>query len=176
MARSKFKKTKLFLAFALAIAVSWGLQRWAVDSEIIEIDGQKVSVIDGDSFKVGESEYRIYGVDAPEYRQECKESSGANWQCGKVARSGLDSILDAAEFSCEVRAKDRFGRFIVSCQNEKQQDLGAALVSQGYAVSGYSFDDQIYAADESNAQKKKRGIWRGTFIRPDVWRERHPRK
>ncbi|VAV99620.1 hypothetical protein MNBD_ALPHA04-1413 [hydrothermal vent metagenome] len=176
MARSFFRKAKLFLIIFLVIAGSWGIQRWAYSSDVIQIDGKKVSMIDGDSFKVGEAEYRIYGIDAPEYFQNCKDENGADWPCGKMARTGLKSALADDQFSCEVRAKDQFGRFIVTCYNDRELDLGSLLVEQGYAVSGHSFDEKIYAVDEIAAKKAKRGIWRGSFVRPDIWRNENPRK
>src|SRR6185369_149382 len=45
--------------------------------------GAKIVSIDGDTLRVGDgSEYRIFGIDAPELRQTCKEANGKSWACG----------------------------------------------------------------------------------------------
>jgi len=176
MTRNRFKKFKTFAVIATIIAGSWALQRWAYSEEIVRIDGKQAQAIDGDSFRIGDTEFRIYGIDAPEYRQNCVDDAGKNWPCGKSARTGLEAILRGAKFSCEVRARDQYGRAVVICRDPQERDLGSLLVEQGLAVSGHVFDESIYAVDEAQAKKAKRGIWRGTFIRPDIWRAQNPRK
>jgi len=39
---------------------------------------------DGDSLMVGETEVRLFGVDAPEFDQTCTRA-GQSWACGAVA-------------------------------------------------------------------------------------------
>lgn len=175
MFKARFPKLRAFLIFALIIGAALAYQRWIYSEEIIRIDGKAAQVIDGDSFKVGEEEFRIYGIDAPEYRQMCKDKAGADWQCGKLARNGLDRILRKKNHACEIRARDRFGRAVVLCTSETGDDLSAALVMAGLAVSGQNFDETIYATDERAAQKAKRGIWQGDFVQPDIWRAQNPR-
>ncbi len=175
MFKARFPKFQAFLIFILIIGAAWAYQRWTYEEEIITINGKAVQVIDGDSFKVGEEEFRIYGVDAPEYRQTCKDEKGTDWPCGKVARSGLDRVLRKEGHECAVRARDQFGRVVVLCTSETGQDLSGLLVAAGLAASGAHYDEVIYAKDERDAQKARRGIWRGEFIRPDIWREQNPR-
>lgn len=175
MSKARFSILRAFVIFASVIAVTWAYQRWFNDDEIIRVNGGAAEVIDGDSFKVGKEEFRIYGVDAPEYRQMCKDENGADWACGKTSRAGLDRILRKQDHSCTIHARDRFGRNVVLCTSEEGQDLSAALVTAGLALSGQHFDEIIYASDEGKAQKAKRGIWRGKFVRPDEWRAQNPR-
>ena len=175
MGRKIFRNLKFFLIFLLIIGGSWFVQQWLFEEEIISINGRAAKVIDGDSFKAGEEEFRIYGIDAPEYRQTCKNEKGADWPCGKAARSGLDRILRREDHDCAVHARDQFGRVVVKCTSKTGQDLSALLVANGLAASGAHFDEVIYAKDERDAQKARRGIWRGDFLRPDIWREQNPR-
>lgn len=174
MASRIFQKTKKILLVLLIVGGSLALARWTIDPETIIVNGKTVKVIDGDSFKDGDTEFRIYGIDAPEYRQFCKDANGKNWSCGKSARSGLEAVLRNGRFSCEVRARDRYGRTIVSCISG-EDDLGARLVADGHAMSSDNFDHVIYGAEESAAEKAKRGIWKGTFEKPSNWRAAHPR-
>ncbi|QJB69246.1 thermonuclease family protein [Parasphingorhabdus halotolerans] len=175
MARPKFKRIRTLFMFMLAIAFAWALQRWADSEETIVVDGRQAAVIDGDSFKIGTDEFRIYGIDAPEYRQICNDAANEPWACGKTARGGLDMLMKGKEFNCDLYVRDQFGRAVVSCADEKGLDLGAAMVTQGLAISGDNFDDVIYADEERLAEKAKRGIWQGSFDKPANWRAAHPR-
>lgn len=174
MANRIFRNAKKILLVLLIVGGSLALARWTIDPETIIVNGKTVKVIDGDSFKDGDTEFRIYGIDAPEYRQFCKDANGKNWSCGKSARSGLETVLRNGRFSCEVRARDKYGRTIVSCISG-EDDLGARLVADGLAMSSDHFDHVIYGAEESTAEKAKRGIWQGTFEKPSNWRAAHPR-
>jgi len=175
MFKARFPKLRAFLIFLIAIGGALAYQHWFFSEEIIRINGQTAQVIDGDSFRVGDEEFRIYGIDAPEYRQICKDEKGLDWPCGKDARSGLDRQLRKEDHDCAVHARDQFGRIVVKCTSKTGLDLSASLVSAGLAVSGAYFDQVSYAKDERDAQKAKRGIWRGKFVRPEKWREQNPR-
>src|SRR5262249_38733190 len=48
---------------------------------------------------------------------------------------------------------------------------GAWMVSQGWALA-YSGSSRDYVAEEQGARASKRGIWRGTFMMPWIWRLR----
>lgn len=174
MSRKFIRKIKAILVFALVIGGSWAFSHWVGSEETIVINGKAVSVIDGDSFKDSDTEYRIYGIDAPEYRQSCKNADGRDWSCGKSARVALETILQEGEYSCDVHARDQYGRTIVTCVSG-DKDLGAYMVDQGHAMSSDNFDQVIYGAEEAQAEKAKRGIWQGTFEKPSNWRASHPR-
>lgn len=175
MARPKFKRIRILFLFILVIAAAWALQRWTDREEIILVDGRQATVIDGDSFKIGTDEFRIYGIDAPEYRQICNDTANEPWACGKSARGGLDMAMQGKEFACDVYVRDQFGRAVVTCADGQGFDLGAAMVARGLAISGDNFDDVVYADEELSAKKAKRGIWQGRFDKPANWRVAHPR-
>ncbi len=161
-----------FLIFAgMAVLLRYVYQQ----PEPILIDGEKVRVIDGDSFAIGRVQYRIDGIDAPEYRQSCADLAGQSWACGKSARTALAAILGADYFSCIGNAKDDFGRRVVTCSDSRDRDLGAAMVSSGMAVSKEFFGIASYGEEQDAAKAARKGLWQGTFQSPQDWRAAHPR-
>ncbi|GAB5489613.1 MAG: hypothetical protein Pars2KO_31830 [Parasphingorhabdus sp.] len=175
MLKSRIPTYRSFLIFILIVVAAFVYRQWIYEEEIVLINGNVAQAIDGDSFRIGKEEFRIYGVDAPEYRQTCKDETGAKWSCGKVARNWLDKVLREEDHSCVVRARDQFGRLVVLCKSEAGADLSAKLVAAGLAVSGTNFDEIIYSIQEGEAQKSKRGIWKGEFSQPSIWRAENPR-
>lgn len=157
------------IIFAISFGI-WLLHGRLFEPEILTVNSARAEVIDGDSFRTADSEFRIYGIDAPEYRQQCQDDEGRNWDCGKFSRSGLESLLGIENHACEVRARDKYQRAIVTCTSPAGADLGAELVLRGLALSADSFDAPIYATEERYAERTKRGIWKGSFVNPKIWR------
>jgi endonuclease YncB( thermonuclease family) len=136
-------------------------------SGLLAIDEGPVKVIDGDSFWRGESEIRLYGIDAPEYRQTCKDKAGLEWPCGRDSMRALKRIIAGRDVACEIRDTDRYERLVAVCKSGAI-DINRAMIRDGWAVS---FGD--YGSVEAEARKAGRGIWRGEFERPQDWRRRH---
>ncbi|MEM8919429.1 MAG: thermonuclease family protein [Pseudomonadota bacterium] len=175
MARKDIPKK---LSLILMLVLIGGVMLWQgffLRDEVLRIDGKAITVLDGDSFKSESEEYRLQGIDAPEFRQTCTSAAGNAWPCGRSAHEKLKEILAGTAWSCTVRARDRFGRAIVICEDSDSRDLGSLLVRSGHAVSGGRFDDTPYGSEESEARKARRGIWQGPFQRPDLWRGENPR-
>ena len=125
-------------------------------------------VIDGDSVRVAGIEIRLYGIDAPEFRQICMRA-GHPWACGRAATRFLESLAERRELRCRPREEDRYGRTIAIC-SAGEADVGAAMVRAGQAVA-YG----AYQAEEREAREARRGVWASSFERPATWRARHPR-
>lgn len=139
--------------------------------------GAKIVSIDGDTLRVGDgSEYRIFGIDAPELRQTCKEANGKSWACGRAAKARLTTLIKGGNVNCTVHDKDRFGRAVAVCSAEGVPDLGETMVRQGYAIDLGGAAGNPYHEAEVEAQNAQRGIWRGSFERPSDWRLAHPRE
>ena len=166
----KFAALVLLLILALLIEryCSFKPEPFGHDAKIVSIDGDTLRAGDG-------SEYRIFGVDAPELHQTCKEANGKSWACGRAAKARLTTLIKGGNVQCEERTKDRFGRIVAVCSAEGVPDLGQALVSQGYAIDLGGPPGNPYNAEEEEAKTAKRGIWRGSFEPPWEWREAHPR-
>ncbi|MCP4740093.1 MAG: thermonuclease family protein [Bosea sp.] len=125
--------------------------------------------IDGDSLRLLGEELRLEGIDAPEYRQTCRDRNGGEVACGRQARRALAAMLALGNVSCTVSRPDRYGRGLARCR-QGDAEINAALVSQGHAVS-YG----AYQAEEAEAKAAGRGIWATSFERPEAWRRSHPR-
>ncbi len=137
----------------------------------------KVSAIDGDTLRAGNGdEYRIFGIDAPELHQTCKDASGKSWLCGRAAKARLTTLMKAGNVNCEAKATDRYNRIVAVCSAQGVPDLGEQLVRDGYAIDLGGEAGNPYQAAETEAKDAKRGIWRGTFDRPSDWRQAHPRE
>ena len=47
-------------------------------------------VIDGDTLDIGTTRVRLFGIDAPESAQRCKDAKLAEWACGRSATRALE--------------------------------------------------------------------------------------
>jgi endonuclease YncB( thermonuclease family) len=142
---------------------------------VIQANTQKVIAADGDSFMIGANKLRLKGIDAPEYNQSCSDEAGQLWQCGKAARSSLETLLADAGLTCEAEVRDRYGRALSTCSTAQNQDIAAAQVRFGMALSDEWMGMRSYGAEEDEARRAKRGIWRGDFMHPSEWRAGHKR-
>lgn len=120
-------------------------------------------IADGDTLTIDRQRIRIVGIDAPELDQTCKDSTGAVWPCGKVARERLVGLASGS-LTCISEGRDKYGRMLGRCR-AGEIDLGGAMIDAGLAVS---YDD--YKVRETLARVAQRGIWSGTFERPQDWR------
>ena len=50
-------------------------------------------VIDGDTLDIGTTRVRLFGIDAPESAQRCKDAKLAEWACGRSATRALESLI-----------------------------------------------------------------------------------
>lgn len=138
--------------------------------------GAKTISVDGDTIRESDgTEYRLFGIDAPELGQTCMEADGRSWRCGRAAKAKLTRLIKGGSLSCEGRARDRFDRIVAICGTETVPDLGEAMVRDGYAVDLGGPAGHPYRDAEDDARSAKRGIWRGSFDRPSDWRQANPR-
>ena len=143
--------------------------------EIRAANGSTVIVRDGDSLAIDQTEFRIYGIDAPELRQTCQDQNGKPWRCGEAAKTALRNLVSQGGLRCSPQSRDRFGRVVATCRVERNPDIGAAMVRDGLAVNFGGIGSGEYGAAEAAARREKRGIWQGAFTTPADWRGDHPR-
>lgn len=160
----------LLLAF-LFVALAW----LNPSGYLLTADGERVHVIDGDSMRMGGRVIRLADMDAVELHQTCLDADGQRWNCGNDARDALEQLVAAGGLECRSRTSDRYGRAIAECSVDGVQDLAAAMVSLGWAVSGDVRRAGIYASEQKRARDARLGIWRGTFEHPPAWRKANPR-
>lgn len=139
----------------------------------------KVKVVDGDSLEINENRVRLLGIDAPEYMQQCEDEKGTSYFCGQEARKFLEKMISDGEqkglkVKCSSEGKDRYKRELSVCVIG-DKSLNLEMVKEGYAVS---YKDDRYRKLEKRAKKAKKGIWRGKFMRPEIYRvlQRHQKK
>jgi endonuclease YncB( thermonuclease family) len=123
-----------------------------------DIEG-RAKPIDGDSFNI---EIRIFGIDAPEPGQTCKDAEGLNYPCGRIARDAMAELLKGKTVRCEWP--------VAICYSDGL-DVGAEMVDRGLAVA-YRRYSLKYVPNEERAKAAKRGLWAGTFETPRDYRAR----
>lgn len=123
-------------------------------------------VADGDSLVVGGVRVRLEGIDAPELAQTCTRG-GRDYACGREAQAALARLAAGGTVSCEGSGRDRYGRVLARC-TAGTIELNRAMVEAGWAVA---YGD--YGAQETAARRAGRGLWAGSFERPQEWRRVH---
>jgi endonuclease YncB( thermonuclease family) len=178
-ARRRLALTAAALLLPLLVA-AWGAGRWLRPAD----DPDRYSVVDGDTLAwrpprcalsmLGIACFgqrlRLYGVDAFESKQTCRDARGQVWRCGAVATARLHQLVESGDFACHVDHEfiDRHAREFAVC-TAHGEDVGAVLVSEGLAFA-YGRGAQ-YLPYEASARVQRRGAWAGSFVRPQYFRE-----
>jgi endonuclease YncB( thermonuclease family) len=131
-----------------------------------EITGRAV-VVDGDSLEIGKDRVRLFGIDAPEGKQDCRRN-GAAWRCGEDAAAKLRSLVSGATLRCTPRDTDEYGRSVSVCRNGST-DINAEMVRAGLALAYRRYSND-YVDQENEARSAKRGLWSGEFTPPAEFR------
>ncbi|MDB5559794.1 MAG: hypothetical protein JWQ36_2728 [Enterovirga sp.] len=152
------------LATLILVALAIGVV--ALRREPERLDGA-VRVVDGDTVELGGRRLRLAGLDAPELAQRC-ERDGQLYPCGMAARDALRDLAREG-LTCRTASRDKYGRDLATCAADGR-DVGTVLVSRGLAVAYGRYD-----SEESEARRRRLGLWAGRFERPSEWREAHPR-
>ena len=132
-------------------------------------------VVDGDTIIVAGERVRLHGIDAPELDQPFWWR-GQQLDCGTIALAALEALTAGVPLRCEPVERDCYGRLVAKCFSPNGCDVGHRLVLAGWALAyrRYSLD---YVDAENEARKAERGMWRGSFMKPWVWRaSRMPRR
>ena len=148
----------------LAIGIIVLLARLIVglDSFVPALDGF-ATVADGDSLTLNGERIRLQGIDAPELDQFCRRGE-QTYPCGREARNQLRKFIGSGTVTCKGSEKDRYGRLLATCETEGTQ-LNKAMVESGWAIA---YGD--YLVEEVKARSAGRGLWEGSFDRPQEWR------
>ena len=70
------------------------------------------TITNGDTVKLDDVTYRLWGIDAPETRQECPDG----WPAGRLATTHLQSRIAGRNVICERKDIDRYGRTVAICR------------------------------------------------------------
>lgn len=152
---------RITTATLMATAVTLGLTLTSAPSLAHEPISRSVygsaRVVDGDTLVVSGHRVRLKAIDAPEISQKCVElSSHHKRACGVDAKIAMQGLVDQAHgfVECFGARQDQYGRLVAVC-TANHHDIGAALVSQGYAVA-YRQYGHDYVSLEENAKHSKR--------------------
>ncbi len=122
-------------------------------------------MVDGDSLEIGQERIRLQGIDAPEFLQKCYDANGWKYRCGVEATNYLKKLTQGG-VSCDRYGKDKYGRTLAECFTKSGININREMIRQGWAVAYGG----TYKAEELEVKKLKRGIWRGKFMRPELYR------
>ena len=142
---------------------------WRPHAQQATLSGQ-ARVIDGDTILIGEVHVRLFGIDAPEADQTCKDAKGVTYRCGLVATATLIEEIAGQPVTCFQVDTDKYGRTVATCA-VNGRDLGDAMVRRGWAIAYLRYSHK-YEDAELEARLAKRGIFAGTFMEPEAWRHR----
>lgn len=162
----------------VALAALWLFPEWfglSSGRTTRTVDGASIIIRDGDTMTIAKQDYRLHGIDAPEFSQLCKTAAGADWPCGKLARAELVALVKGRMLACEERARDKYNRVVATCIDDRGADVARTMIERGMAVSFGGFAQGPYAAHEAVAKTSRRGLWQGPFEPPSSWRTNHPR-
>lgn len=122
------------------------------------------TITDGDTLKLNGVIYRLWGIDAPETKQNCPDG----WPAGRLAATQLQALIKGRPLVCEAKDTDRYGRTVAICR-AGGEDLGALMVRTGmaWAFVRYSSD---YVDHETRAKSAGIGVHAHGCVPAWEWR------
>lgn len=144
---------------AAAIIVGLGPVAFAGD-----LTGQ-ASVVDGDTLEIHGTRIRIFGIDAPEADQLCRNEDSELYRCGQKASNALFDYIDRRPIECVEVDRDRYKRVVSVC-TLAGTDIADWLVRNGLALDWPQYSKGGYAAAQIEAKRDQRGVWGGSFKEP----------
>lgn len=130
---------------------------------------------EGDLVTVNGQDFRLFGIDAPDPGQKCKNVRGVEYDCFALSRTMLERLINNGEVECTPRkASPAHGPKLALCK-AGGDDLARAMVEFGYALAyrALSYD---YVSSEARASSYRRGMWAGRIDPPWEWRSRQLRE
>jgi endonuclease YncB( thermonuclease family) len=114
----------------------------------------RVTVLDGDTLRLGGQVVRLEGIVAPARGSVCRGGGDATVDCGSAAANVLASLVRGRPVECGINGHDEQGRPLVDCVAGGTR-LNQALVLYGWARA----ETAELRQPESAARAAGRGIW-----------------
>ena len=163
------------LAATVAVALCSVFAATSQAGEQTPVRGQ-AQIIDGDSLKIAGHSFDLAGIDAPELGQRCRKRERF-YDCGSLAQAALMDLTAGVEVECRAvpnRAAGAGDRPAARC-SAGGYDLSEGMVYTGWALlppgePGVAAP-VAFSAIQAQADARRRGLWKGSFVRPWEWRE-----
>jgi len=123
-------------------------------------------VADGDTVTLNGGRIRLKGIDAPELDQLCLLDR-QTYECGREAKRELQRLIDGRQVICRNDGRDQYDRVLGICF------VGATELNKAMVESGWAIAYGSYETVEVRARLANRGLWGGSFDRPQEWRAGH---
>jgi endonuclease YncB( thermonuclease family) len=125
----------------------------------------QASIIDGDTLEIHGTRIRLWGIDAPESNQLCRNDDSIQYRCGAKAANDLDAFLNKRPIDCSPVNLDQYGRTVAACSVDGV-DLADWLVRNGLALDWPQYSKGKYDKAQRDAEHAGRGIWEGSYVEP----------
>ncbi|MBE6416660.1 MAG: hypothetical protein E7032_09065 [Akkermansiaceae bacterium] len=125
-------------------------------------------VMDGDTFKSGDTRVRLWGIDAPEKGQPYADK----------ARARLKELIEGKAVRLEWKDRDQYSRE-VAIVYAGSTNINLQMVKEGLAwhYEYFAPDAEDLAAAEKAARKKRKGLWADDEpVNPYEFRKRNREK
>ena len=159
------------LAAVGILAVIVCMRAWCSKAQPTLHKRQFVRVIDGDTIVLGDTVHRLWGIDAPELGQICKDG----WPAGEKARDFLRVLIMGQLPVCDDRGRDNYGRTLSVCLG------GASIINRVMVGTGNAWAFTRYTPaflpDEREARSNKAGMHAHDCQPAWAWRQQErPRR
>ena len=129
---------------------------------------QRISVVDGDTFRIGAERLRIMHMDAPESGQ--LDAKGRD--LGALAKVQMQTLIEGRPVSITRHGKDVYGRTLAQVSTDQVRDVALEMVQRGYAVA-LNPSPPVFNKSMQRAILDGKGLWEnGAFELPSLWRQR----
>jgi endonuclease YncB( thermonuclease family) len=128
---------------------------------------------DAGTVQLGNTTFRLDGIDAPALDQLCTDEHADVWACGIEARDQLTKLIGGKQVRCDdIGADPSFKkRRLGVCKIEGDPtSLSQLLVQKGYALNLEASATGRFKPDEAAARDNRTGLWKGCFVAPRDFR------
>jgi endonuclease YncB( thermonuclease family) len=119
------------------------------------------TVVDGDTFDLGRTRIRIWGIRAAERQAWC-HVGGVRWKPAKPSAQALEDCLGSTTVTCRVQKGQRHEgkvHYVSECWRDNDKEA-ACMVSSGWATDWPGYSGGHYAPLEEEPKAARRGLWR----------------
>src|SRR5260370_37071078 len=111
------------------------------------------------------SRIRLWGIDAPESDQLCRNGGREHYHCGQIAANDLDAFIARRPVKCIEVDRDQYKRAVAVC-TVAGIDLADWMVRSGLGLDWPTYSQGNYADAQNEAKRAERGLWSGGLVGP----------